>query len=201
MLFRNVVAASLALGVSIAAVRDARACQCAEPPPPAVAAARADAVFTATVSSIENGSLTTGNGSTLPTHVVHMHVDLAWRAMEAGDDIAVVTSNTDAACGYPFAVGRAYLVYAVRSDGAWVASLCSRTRPLDDANEDLAALGSPTSSGSPAPVQRNVTIVHDQPTRPSHGGCASCAVGCSPRWHGVALLWLALAAIGRRRRT
>jgi len=47
-------------------------------------------------------------------------------------------------CGYDFKVGQSYLVYAHREKDSQtlVATICSRTRPLDEASEDLAYIRS-----------------------------------------------------------
>jgi hypothetical protein len=56
-------------------------------------------------------------------------------------EVTVRTAADTAACGYPFEVGKTYLVYARReADGRYTVSLCSRTRPLDDADDDIALL-------------------------------------------------------------
>jgi len=55
-------------------------------------------------------------------------------------------------CGYPFRTGQQYLVYAYKDekDGRLGTSICSRTRQLSEAKEDLAYLRglSQASSGS-----------------------------------------------------
>jgi hypothetical protein len=57
-----------------------------------------------------------------------------------GATVSVTTAGSGPACGYTFKIGGQYLVYAYRpKDGSGLSvSLCSRTRPLANAAEDLA---------------------------------------------------------------
>jgi hypothetical protein len=51
----------------------------------------------------------------------------------------VFTGLGDADCGYGFRLGGQYLVYAYRQkDGSLYTGICSRTRPLSEAADDLA---------------------------------------------------------------
>lgn len=68
-------------------------------------------------------------------------VERAWKGVE-GETISVFTSSHSAACGYGFKRGRTYLVYAHgNADDRLSTSICSRTRRLKDAGEDLKVLG------------------------------------------------------------
>jgi hypothetical protein len=71
-----------------------------------------------------------------------LSIDQALKGIDArATEVIVRTARNTAACGFPFAVGGSYLVYAYRdSNGIYRASLCSRTRPLDDAKDDLILL-------------------------------------------------------------
>lgn len=60
------------------------------------------------------------------------------------ETISVYTSSDTAACGYPFEPDEEYLVYAT-GDQRLNVSLCSRTKRLTDASEDLQYLKSNTS--------------------------------------------------------
>lgn len=56
--------------------------------------------------------------------------------------VEAITGNSGAECGFPFEVGRSYLVYAFSNpkSNKLHASICSRTRLLSDASEDLEYL-------------------------------------------------------------
>ena len=86
-----------------------------------------------------------------------------WKGVP-GETLAVYSPASGASCGYRFEVGSQYLVYAQiakRSGGGWASNfgwpkdavfpaattfLCDRTRPMESAGEDLAALGDPVWS-------------------------------------------------------
>jgi hypothetical protein len=97
-----------------------------------------------------------------------------WKGVRS-EKLELVTLADTAACGYEFALDESYFVYASDQDGHLVASQCSGTRKMVDADEDVHALGmgatpvDPRAGGAPAaqPAQ-------SQP-RP-RGGCASCTI-------------------------
>jgi hypothetical protein len=68
-------------------------------------------------------------------------VDRIWKGAHCGT-VTVQTASDSAACGYSFEVGRTYLVYAFK-EGGLSTNICTRTRVIEEASEDLAALGAP----------------------------------------------------------
>lgn len=54
--------------------------------------------------------------------------------------VLVYTGLDAATCGYAFEEGVKYLVYANRMNNKFYTNICTRTRPLSDAKEDLAIL-------------------------------------------------------------
>jgi hypothetical protein len=71
--------------------------------------------------------------------VVRFEVEKSWKEAEA-HEITLTSILTD--CTYPFEVGESYLVYAHDSGrGVLDTSVCSRTRRLKEAGEDLKILG------------------------------------------------------------
>ena len=69
----------------------------------------------------------------------HVHLGLWLQGWNSRWTFAVVLRGT--ACGYGFEPAKSYLVYASATDGALSTNLCSRTRPMAQAAEDLAVLG------------------------------------------------------------
>jgi hypothetical protein len=65
-------------------------------------------------------------------------------------EIDVYTGGGGGDCGYSFIVGRSYLVYAYQGPGAprLTTGICSRTRMLSQASEDLAYLRSVPANGA-----------------------------------------------------
>ena len=146
---RILLAAAAAVVALVADAADAGACSCLPPPPPAEAFAGAGAVFTGTVEIIDDPSARRGDGkfSSASPVFVRFGVDLAFKGVH-GAQAVVRTARSSASCGYSFDVGGRYLVYATAAAGGELGvSLCSRTRPVDRAAEDLAALEQLTGVG------------------------------------------------------
>lgn len=179
----------------------AYACKCAEPEAPSAALASAKAVFQGEVSAIQD------SGHEL---VVTLQVPRAWKGIVSAEEVKIRTRRDSAACGFPFAVGENYLVYASAlepaQDGASLQVLrCGRTRPLAEAEDDMRELGLgaiPVSAQAPNEVlpEDKKTVVERKRDQPAAGGCASCSVG-APRSLGRAgeLLCLGLLAFALRR--
>ena len=123
--------------------------------------------------------------SSLDPTTVRFEVDSVWKG-PVDETISLETARSGASCGYTFTEGLEYLVYS--RDGETV-NLCSRTKPLFDAAEDMAALG------------------EGRTTAPSSDGKATEAGACTTvysRGHvagDLALLGLlaGLIAVGRRK--
>jgi hypothetical protein len=144
----TITAAAAAALVSVSlSVRDAEACSCRPPPGPAQALASADAVFEGRAGDVAGGSQP---GPKLPpaSMTIPFTVLRAWKGVSPSGAVTVTTSGSSASCGYRFAAGETYLVYAYRdSSGGLGTGLCSRTRKAADAGEDFAALGAPAPQG------------------------------------------------------
>lgn len=153
------------------------------------ARASATAIFEGRVVSItpEPGTL-----------VVTFAVTQAWGGVEH-EQLVLRTAESSVSCGYEFAVGRTYLVYAGGEHGALTASLCSRTAPIENAAEDRAALGAGT-------IPVDITDEPVEPVReartepPARGGCASCGAGASRAHGGLAVAVVLALGLARRRR-
>lgn len=72
--------------------------------------------------------------------------------------LEVVTGIHGPSCGYAFKAGRRYLVYAWnRPVGRLYTGLCSRTQPIEDAEEDLRYLATIAAASPGARVYGRVT--------------------------------------------
>jgi hypothetical protein len=142
---------------------------------------------------------------------VRMKIVRAWKGIES-EEALVTTPANSAACGYTFAVGTSYLVYASAVEGKLDVSLCSRTQQLAEAKEDLGALGLGATPVQPqttppdtAADQRTPEEDRSTPTEPpARGGCASCAItgsGSSTPGAPVLLALCALLLVTCRRRS
>lgn len=134
------------VGVALhASSEQANACSCIPPRPPLEAFERADAVFAGDVVSISEPKGLFGSwlaSSTDPV-TVEFKVNSVWKG-EIRETLFIQTAWSSAGCGFEFVQGERYIVYARKG---W-ASLCSRTRSIDKASEDLMALG---EGSAPAP--------------------------------------------------
>ena len=202
MLGRILALTALAAAV-LAAPRPAAACSCAPPPPPAESLAAADAVLLGEVAKVEQ---TADAGSAGRLDVV-VEVE-RWFKGEGGARAEMITAASTAACGFPFEEGRRYLIYATETeDGALQVSLCSRSRPAEQATEDLEELsGAPEPETEPEPAgaahddSRGADSPGDLGGRSSKKG-RGCAVGPAGDAGLGALALVALAASRYARRS
>ena len=166
LLLGALVAASAAL----AAPPAARACSC-EPTDLAARSDAATAIFEGRVRAVaREGSAEVG-----PSRLrVTLEVVQTWKGADA-EEVVVTTMTDAAACGVPFEPGRSYLVFAA-SDGASAlsAGLCGGTKPREEADEDVAALGAGVT-----PVEVEDAPARARTTPPGAGGCASCHIGAA----------------------
>jgi hypothetical protein len=131
--------AAVTLAVLLSSARDALACSCVSSGPPCEAAWSVKAVFVGTVRAIEpiEG---TANAPMFFHRRVTLDVDQGFINMPA-KTVVVSTGSGGGDCGYRFTVGKRYLVYASDSEASGlVTGICSRTRPIEQADEDLKYL-------------------------------------------------------------
>lgn len=173
------------------------------PPPPGLAAERADAVFEARVEAVA------ADASSPDAFIGLVRYDLevlrVWKG-ELGPTSQLSTRASGAACGRSLIVGKVYIFYAMkREDGELTDSLCSRTRLSSTADEDLAVLGPGNSPLGGRTVTQPTTREPPRipPPPPDLGGPPQVEKGCrvvdpSPSALGLCvLLWMARP---RRRR-
>jgi hypothetical protein len=126
---RSILAAVGMFSVFIfTAGRTVFACDCAMPGKPKEELQRADAVFVGEVigSKTENGS-----------RIFEFKVERFWK----GAITKVVSVGSEVGnCRYIFGVGEKYIVYA-RGKETLLTSICTRTKNLGAASEDLKDLG------------------------------------------------------------
>ena len=127
---------------------------------------RADAVFEGRVLDVQAGA-----DPSTPTHVT-LEVVQQWKGVDR-ERVELETPASSASCGVAFEVGTSWLVYAERVDGALHAGLCSRTKRIEEAQEDLAELG---AGVVPVDVGDTDGVEARQTEPPARGGCASCSV-------------------------
>ena len=112
----------------------------------------------------------------IPHREVTFAVVRAWKGIESVERMVVMTAADSAACGYGFAPDTSYLVFARATDGAPWTSLCSGTKAMAEAGDDVTVLGM-----GQTPVDPKADPLPKEPKdeAPARGGCASCAVSSS----------------------
>jgi hypothetical protein len=160
----------LAIAVVFTSLQAAHACSCAPPPPPIQALENSTAVFSGKVTSIAVTDF---------QKRVTIEVAKTWKGTEAGT-VVVTTARESAACGNGYTVGQEWLVYAYGKEQLST-NLCTRSQPLQNAQEDLKELG--PGKAAVAPSANNTS------TTPSTSGNASGAT----TWLARAFVPVALA--------
>ena len=138
------------LGVMAAPARTVYACTCIPGEPPGVALRRAAVVFAGRAVTVGNAGrrlvfsgafpfvqlVPPGFGPVKTT----FEVSRVWKGPENGR-LTIEAAADDGMCGFRFAQGEEYVVYAFSDGSGLSTNSCSRTRALDAAGEDLPALG------------------------------------------------------------
>ena len=156
-------------------------------------------------AAVFRGSVTSASWSDDNQEVTYeFAVTAVWKG-PLTDKRTITTPSYGAACGREFGLGE-YIVYSWHGsrDG-----LCSRTRPISDAAEDLAELGegyapipsppTPTTptpaltqtTSTPTPSTPTPTSIPATPTQDSGGGC-----GISPHKAEFSIVGLILGIVG-----
>ena len=117
----------------------ALACSCAQPTVEQ-AFARSSAVIAGTVKEVEEPFWVWIGLSASGSYDVTFRVMKRWKGAEA-DTLTVRTRLTGEACGYPFEIGGAYLVFVAPGPAEDLQTgICSGTRDLVGAEEDVRTL-------------------------------------------------------------
>jgi hypothetical protein len=170
-------------------------CSCAGGSTPCSAAGSAAAAFIGTVLNVADPPapvITPGTGPTGTRRMAHRLADnstppvrqLRTIRIRIGEvlsgvklgqqEIEILTGFGGGDCGYPFQIGSEYVVYAYKnSDGRLETGICSRTRPLAEAGDDVAYFHSMASASATGtlrvqtaypglPGKRDVAIIAEQ---------------------------------------
>jgi len=109
-----------------------QACSCIPPEGVEAEFEKSYAVFQGKVFDVREEFI--GMGKTIT-----FHVEKNWKMANEGS-IEVKTYSSSASCGYDFVEGESYVVYANIEEGDIIASLCSRTSLVENAQGDIQIL-------------------------------------------------------------
>jgi hypothetical protein len=150
---------------------DMQACTCAGPRPPCQAYWEANVVFAGTVIQIG----VSDSKAPFSQRLIRLSVTDPFRGM-TGSEAEVLTGWGDSDCGYGFRLGTDYLVYAHlnKENNKLYTSICSRTRPLSNAADDLKFIRGLTKAEPGALIsgwvkQLNSRASHDEGPKPVSG--------------------------------
>lgn len=130
--------AFLAVLCGLSFVRPAAACTCAGSKPVCQTFWSAAAVFVGQVQSID--ALPATGPSLFLSRRVHFRVQERFAGV-SDDQVDILTGRGDGDCGYKFAIGSSYLVFAnSTTDHHLATGICDRTKPLAEASGDLEYL-------------------------------------------------------------
>jgi hypothetical protein len=146
----------VALGWLIGLSQTGYACTCEMPKLPCEEYWKRDAVFVGEVTALKSARDAQGWQARLVT----LTVTEAFRGV-TGAEISLTTGMSGGDCGFGFLQGGQYLVYAYRNkqSGQLSASICSRTRKLAEAENDLVYLRSLGKGKTGAYVQGQVVLL------------------------------------------
>jgi hypothetical protein len=148
---RPVIESAVLLLLLTAFADKADACSCISSGPPCQGYFQVEAVFAGTVQTISpvEGTPDSPNRG----RVVVFAIERAFRGVQ-GTTAEITTGMGGGDCGYPFEVGERYLVYAYREKEAsrLGTGICTRTRPIADAAEDLRYIEGLPAAGTGARV-------------------------------------------------
>ena len=73
-------------------------------------------------------------------NVAKIRVEVKWKGVKTSE-VNVSTGIGGGDCGFLFEVGEKYLIYVSKSkNGAFTTNICSRTKPLSEAREEIKIL-------------------------------------------------------------
>ena len=123
----------------LAADADALACSCAAPATTAQAFKRSAAVFRGRVIKISIPSLDWIGLTRTGAHRVKFEILKQWKG-PSSDTAVVVTRLTGEGCGFPFEEQKEYLVYVVAEPKQIQTGICSGTKNIADAEQEMKEL-------------------------------------------------------------
>lgn len=145
------------------------ACSCIGTPSPCIAAGQSAAVFVGTVTEFAEPSRITRLGRyELTRRTARFRVSEVLSGIPAWQkEIAILTGHGGGDCGFRFEPGTTYVVYAYRNrQGDLETGICSRTREISSAAEDLDYIRRNANAGDTGEIRVRTGL----PDKPGPGG-------------------------------
>lgn len=144
--------ASFMFILSLGSLNRVSACSCVSERPVCESFGEADAVFVGKVVGAKQQQKTNYDGKeeTYDVGEIYFEVEEAFNGVKKGTRVTIRSGTGGGDCGYWFKRGQTYLVYGYgENKGSFSTSICTRTREISGANEDLESLRSlpPVNSG------------------------------------------------------
>lgn len=133
MYSRHILRLSFFMMLLITVTGVSHACDCILTPSAEKAYATATEVFSGTVLSIEKTGATDSMWMSVK---ITFSVTKVWK----GAETRIIFTDMGSNCGYSFKTESAYLVYATDQEGVLQTNICTRTKLLQHAEEDLKYL-------------------------------------------------------------
>ena len=168
-MLRIALLAALFIALPVSNLGQVYACSCVVPGTPSQELANSSLVYSGSAVSVREDQPFLGidrlpaNGMT----TVEFKVDTVWKG-NIEERMTLETARYGASCGFTFVEEEEYIVYS--RDGKTV-SLCSRTRSLSEAQEDLAALGEGKPAGPKLTGGTSETDTSETDTSETGRGC------------------------------
>src|SRR6266404_5945871 len=147
VMLRSFYIVAFALIAIMLAVTSAAACSCAGGASPCQEYGRASVVFVSTAIAVRTVARP-ANSDKVETEYwaprrFKFFIEKSFLGL-TGTETEVSTGLGGGDCGYDFKIGKRYVVYAYKSGktGRLVTSICSRTNPFENANDDIEFLRS-----------------------------------------------------------
>lgn len=162
---RLIVAGVIAMCLGAISPDQAQACSCGGSPPPEAEFKFSSGVFVGEVISSRDYELPLNRRRLSRPLVMRVAVEESWKGVDT-PEVDLITNRYGASCGLPLPPGSRYLFYTYESEDNYFVSYCSGSKPVDEAEDDLAFLASkkrlvhqgPTAAQVPLPIIALVAI-------------------------------------------
>lgn len=132
----------------VVAVEAVQACTCSAPANTAEGLTRSAAVFTGRVTEISRPWLDRIGLTQSDSYRVEFVILKQWKGTPATSTV-VTTRLTGEACGFPFEINKVYLVYVVTEPKDIQTGICTGTKNIAAAKQEMKQLDQLREGGSP----------------------------------------------------